>query len=994
MRIEEKTGSLDLLVGDSAVLDYLRGNDPGCTLARKGEDLVSDTFAVAMAKGFPLRVKINTILARYLFSGHLDHLKHKWYGELLCSGRSADIYKPQALEVSTVGGVFVMLTLGIGVGFILLVLEHIVYRYALPSLRTKPKESVWRNRNLMFFSQKLYKFINCVELVSPHHSAKELVNNLRTGQIMGLFQKSVKRKENEQRRRRKSKAQFFEMIQEIRRVQKAEKEEETMPISTPTTMTGGSRKGESPPPELPDATPAPPSPFSSPTTPAPISIDYLPGPNPHEDSEGIIVVNSSVPLGKEAESSTRSGQDDICKEEEDESSGILILKVSDPEEVLEANTLNQQLEERQAFMVAGEGGVGEFEVCSCGGKDSISSRSRKTSGGCLNCLQRQDSARQVRKGVEGACLPCSSASSARESSLSEPLNSSVGGTANGLRHRGSGPNPPLPFSSPPVPSAATKRKSRSSVYGRHSETSDDPVWSTRSLEELDPITGEPLPGHCYDGVRLVPLSQQTALKSSGSLQLVAALSPADLERVNSDHLRHVTKADLWQLWQDSERQLRVRLRQAESQRDELLRLVARLPQRDRLGLPEGSSEEWENRSLRDMTGDSFGESTDYPDAGRKGSSGSQRRSGGEDISGGSGGDPSRHRSVRRATRERHPDDMMRMRSTRRESSITPRKKRRPRSKSHDYLETRRSSDTLDDRYYHPRFDSRSSPYRNANRRRRRDESQERIRLGLEDFDSLTRHRTKGHSVESVIERTILADSAAAYYATPLPLLHSLHQQNRHDAERNYSFLQNLPPLDRRESRIPSDTYTEHIHLQTLCREIRGRSCESDDPLDDDRHWKSEEERMPLRRRRAAYRATHADGQPRSRPRERLPSWEFPESLHRRESSLQRDTRHSMSSRRPYEREPRTISPFISSHRQHSVRKRTSYDSSSDQEDGRFSRRTPPELHPSGRETHGKRHTPQLSSVPRPCEGRRIISERMDERRGNERKLYREVREPP
>ena len=41
--------------------------------------------------------------------------------------------------------------------------------------------------------QKLYKFINCVELVSPHHSAKELVNNLRTGQIMGLFQKSVKR---------------------------------------------------------------------------------------------------------------------------------------------------------------------------------------------------------------------------------------------------------------------------------------------------------------------------------------------------------------------------------------------------------------------------------------------------------------------------------------------------------------------------------------------------------------------------------------------------------------------------------------------------------------------------------------------------------------------------------------------------------------------------------------------------------------------------------
>ena len=119
--------------------------------------------------------------------------------------------------------------------------------------------------------QKLYRFINCVELVSPHHAARELVHTLRKGHITSLFQKSVKRvsaislnqshvrtsgdtlvilspaikkvfpldrkqftrarrsakmfssslnlfqKEDEQRRRRKSKAQFFEMIQEIRR---------------------------------------------------------------------------------------------------------------------------------------------------------------------------------------------------------------------------------------------------------------------------------------------------------------------------------------------------------------------------------------------------------------------------------------------------------------------------------------------------------------------------------------------------------------------------------------------------------------------------------------------------------------------------------------------------------------------------------------------------------------------------------------------------------
>ena len=41
--------------------------------------------------------------------------------------------------------------------------------------------------------QKLYRFINTVDLVSPHHSIKEIVANLREGQIASLFQKSVKK---------------------------------------------------------------------------------------------------------------------------------------------------------------------------------------------------------------------------------------------------------------------------------------------------------------------------------------------------------------------------------------------------------------------------------------------------------------------------------------------------------------------------------------------------------------------------------------------------------------------------------------------------------------------------------------------------------------------------------------------------------------------------------------------------------------------------------
>ena len=95
--------------------------------------------------------------------------------------------------------------------------------------------------NFFVSIQKLYRFINTVELVSPHHSAKEIITNLKEGQIASLFQKSVKRvrrffcccyktffvynsnilfsqKAKEEARRRKSKSQFFELMQEARKM--------------------------------------------------------------------------------------------------------------------------------------------------------------------------------------------------------------------------------------------------------------------------------------------------------------------------------------------------------------------------------------------------------------------------------------------------------------------------------------------------------------------------------------------------------------------------------------------------------------------------------------------------------------------------------------------------------------------------------------------------------------------------------------------------------
>ncbi|KAG8183283.1 hypothetical protein JTE90_004903 [Oedothorax gibbosus] len=210
---------LDMLIGDTAVLNYFRGNDPGCNLHILADSIFDDAYAVGVQKGFPLTEAISEMLLRYAEYGYVDQLQKKWYGRVPCfDDRLHRFNQPEPLSVQAVAGVFIMLLVGVGVGVLILIFEHVIFRYALPVLRRMPEECIWKSPNLMFFSQKLYRFINTVELVSPHHSVKEIISNLREGQIASLFQKSVKKKFKEEARRRKSKSQFFDMIQQIRTV--------------------------------------------------------------------------------------------------------------------------------------------------------------------------------------------------------------------------------------------------------------------------------------------------------------------------------------------------------------------------------------------------------------------------------------------------------------------------------------------------------------------------------------------------------------------------------------------------------------------------------------------------------------------------------------------------------------------------------------------------------------------------------------------------------
>ncbi|OWA52507.1 putative Glutamate receptor ionotropic, NMDA 3A [Hypsibius exemplaris] len=179
-----KRGSLDALIYDTALLDYVQANNSRCTLKTAGASFGSQGYAVAFPVGFWLKAQISTAILKYMETGFVDDLSAKWFGGLQCKNGpvTIDTLEPRALGLEDFAGVFALLGAGAGVCLIILALEHIVYRM-LPWLRQFPRTSIVHSRHVMFFSQKLYRFLNSVDLVSPNSSAKEFASSIKQGQV-------------------------------------------------------------------------------------------------------------------------------------------------------------------------------------------------------------------------------------------------------------------------------------------------------------------------------------------------------------------------------------------------------------------------------------------------------------------------------------------------------------------------------------------------------------------------------------------------------------------------------------------------------------------------------------------------------------------------------------------------------------------------------------------------------------------------------------------
>lgn len=158
-----RKGKLDILIGDTAVLEYYKANDPDCSLRILGQPIFDDTYAVGMPKEFPLRDALSDLFLEYDNYGFVDELRKKWFKENYCGQR---IRRATPLTFMSVAGVYIFLT----AGFLLALFAMCFERSWFNSIQSQKKEEscFWKNKGSMFFSQKFYRYVNGLDVSSSY----------------------------------------------------------------------------------------------------------------------------------------------------------------------------------------------------------------------------------------------------------------------------------------------------------------------------------------------------------------------------------------------------------------------------------------------------------------------------------------------------------------------------------------------------------------------------------------------------------------------------------------------------------------------------------------------------------------------------------------------------------------------------------------------------------------------------------------------------------
>ncbi|KAI8500959.1 Glutamate receptor ionotropic, NMDA 2B, partial [Branchiostoma belcheri] len=131
-----KQQELDAFIYDAAVLDWVAGKDPDCSLVTIGEGKIfaATGYGIGFPKGSPLKKEFDLEILRYRANG-------EWAppSGTICSLQCVQMPDARSypLDIENLAGAFYLLATAIGLSLIVLAAEHVYYRSVRPALLSR-----------------------------------------------------------------------------------------------------------------------------------------------------------------------------------------------------------------------------------------------------------------------------------------------------------------------------------------------------------------------------------------------------------------------------------------------------------------------------------------------------------------------------------------------------------------------------------------------------------------------------------------------------------------------------------------------------------------------------------------------------------------------------------------------------------------------------------------------------------------------------------------
>ncbi|XP_061192543.1 glutamate receptor ionotropic, NMDA 1-like [Saccostrea echinata] len=179
----------DVFINDRLLLEYTLAQHDNCSIKFSGHDFGENLYAFGLNRdAIHLTENMSSLILSYLEGGQVTEAMQRYIKNRNCAAQGERFTRKYGLDHT--GGLFIILLSAMFVGALLLIVELYVFKYLVPYLRKKPNDSLWKNRNIEYVNQRLYRTLMSEQLVSPQQTAQEMIRIVRERRFDRLFLKN------------------------------------------------------------------------------------------------------------------------------------------------------------------------------------------------------------------------------------------------------------------------------------------------------------------------------------------------------------------------------------------------------------------------------------------------------------------------------------------------------------------------------------------------------------------------------------------------------------------------------------------------------------------------------------------------------------------------------------------------------------------------------------------------------------------------------------